>query len=83
MPPLPDQIQQRPGHPPVARSLADSHWTQIDRSVSTALRKHPRLARYVVCLPMDLPDARVPGQESALAKWYAVVSKNTNALPSP
>ena len=56
-------------------TLGDSQWRQIDRSVRTALRKHPRLARYVVCLPMDLPDARVPGQESALAKWKAQVEK--------
>ncbi len=54
-------------------TLGDSQWRQIDRSVRTALQKHPRLTRYVVCLPMDLPDARVPGQESALAKWDAHV----------
>ena len=41
----------------------------------TALQKHPRLTRYVVCLPMDLPDARVPGRESALVKWDAPVDK--------
>ena len=52
-------------------TLGDSQWRQIDRSVRTALRKQPRLARYVVCLPMDLPDARVPGQQSALARWNA------------
>ncbi len=43
-------------------TLGDSQWTQIDRSVRTALGKHPRLGRYVICLPMDLPDARVTGQ---------------------
>ena len=47
-----------------------------DRPVGApGLRKHPRLARYVVCVPMDLPDARVPGQTSALAKWDAHVEK--------
>ena len=56
-------------------SLGDSQWQQINRSVCTALQKHPRLTRYVVCLPMDLPDARVQGQESALAKWNAHVEK--------
>ena len=56
-------------------TLRDSQWSQIDQSVRTALRKHPRLARYVVCLPMDLPDARVPGQTSALAKWDAHIEK--------
>ena len=58
-------------------SLGDSQWQQINRSVYTALQKHPRLTRYVVCLPMDLPDARVPRQESALAKWNAHVEKWT------
>ena len=56
-------------------TLGDSQWPQIDRSVRTALQKHPKLTRYVICLPMDLPDARVPGQESALAKWDAHVEK--------
>ena len=56
-------------------TLGDNQWSQIDRSVCTALGKHPRLMRYVICLPMDLPDARVPGQESALAKWGARVEK--------
>ena len=56
-------------------TLGDSHWTQLDRSVRKALQKHPLLARYIVCLPMDLPDARVPGQQSALAKWDARVEK--------
>ena len=55
--------------------LGDGQWPQIDRSVRTALLNHPRLVRYVICLPMDLPDARVPGQKSALAKWDAHVEK--------
>ena len=58
-------------------TLGDSQWTQIDRSIRTALEKHPRLRRYVICLPRDLPDGRVPGQESALAKWNAHVEKWT------
>ena len=56
-------------------TLGNSQWLQIDRSVRTALQKHPRLVRYVICLPMDLPDARVPGQKSAFAKWDAHVDK--------
>ena len=58
-------------------TLGNSQWSQIDESVSTALQKHPRLTRYFVCLPLDLPDARVPGKESALAKWNARVEKWT------
>ena len=56
-------------------ALGNSQWSQIDESVGTALRKHPRLTRYVVCLPLDLPDARVPGKKSALARWISHVEK--------
>ncbi len=56
-------------------TLGDKQWSQIDRSIDAALRKHPRLKRYVVCLPMDLPDARVPGKKSAIAKWDARVKR--------
>ena len=58
-------------------ALGNSQWTQIDRSVRTALRSHPRLERYVICLPMDLPAACVPRQKSARAKWDAHVEKWT------
>ena len=56
-------------------TLGDSSWTQLDGSVRTAPQKHPQLTRYIVCLPIDLPDARVPGQQSALEKWDARVEK--------
>ena len=58
-------------------TLGAKQWSQIDRSVHAALRTHPRLRRYVLCLPMDLPDARVVGQESAFAKWEARVKRWT------
>ncbi len=58
-------------------TLGNSQWRQIDESVRTALEKHPCLTRYVVCLPLDLPDARIPGQESGQAKWAARVKKWT------
>ena len=58
-------------------TLGNSQWSQIDDSVRTALEKHPRLTRYVVCLPIDLPDARIPGQQSGQAKWDTRVEKWT------
>ncbi|MCC7682778.1 ATP-binding protein [Janthinobacterium sp. FW305-128] len=42
--------------------LGVSQWTQIDDSVTTAVEKHPELARYLVCVPLD----RTPAQ---LVKW--------------
>ena len=40
-----------------------SQWAQIDKSVTTALEKHPRLSRYVVCLPIDRQDPRIDNQQ--------------------
>ena len=42
-------------------------WQQVDKSVRTAIQKHPELTRYIVCVPLD----RTPGQ---LSKWTALVS---------
>ncbi len=49
-------------------SPSQSQWQQISDSVKTALQKHPRLSKYIVCLPIDLPDGR-NGRKSALEKW--------------
>ena len=50
-------------------------WRQLDDSVKTALDKHPSLVRYFVCAPLDLPDARIPGQTSARQRWEQRVAK--------
>ena len=50
-------------------------WTQLDRSVRTALEKHPNLVRYFVCIPRDRSDARIPGQQSAMETWDRHVRK--------
>lgn len=47
--------------------LGTSQWSQIDDSVKTAIAKHPELARYLVCVPLD----RTPGQ---LTKWTKLTS---------
>jgi len=56
-------------------SLGTSQWGQLDESVKTALTKHPRLRRYIVCVPLDRPDARKPGEQSAKGKWDERVAK--------
>jgi len=53
--------------------LTDTQWRQIDRSVRAAIEKHERLTRYFVCVPLDLADARLPGQKSARTKWEEYV----------
>ena len=55
--------------------LGDSQWAQIDRSVKTALEKHPKLVRYFVCVPADRADARSEGRKSALERWEDHIAK--------
>lgn len=58
-------------------SLDKAQWKQLDDSVQTALEKHPRLTRYIVCLPFDRADPRIEKkgkkQKSAMSEWDAHV----------
>lgn len=56
-------------------SVGDAQWEQLDKSVKTALHKHPRLIRYYICIPIDLPDARSEGRRSAQDRWSEHVQK--------
>jgi hypothetical protein len=47
----------------------DNQWNQVDKSIETALEKHPRLSRYVVCLPIDRQDPRIDDQQWFMDKW--------------
>jgi len=47
----------------------DGQWAQVDGSVRTALEKHPKLSRYVICFPIDRPDPRIPNQRWFMDKW--------------
>ena len=55
--------------------LGDSQWSQIDRSIRTAIEKHPKLVRYFVCVPVDRADARIEGRKSAKERWNDHVTK--------
>ncbi|MBI1212898.1 MAG: ATP-binding protein [Alphaproteobacteria bacterium] len=59
-------------------TVGDPQWAQIDKSVTAAIAKHPRLTKYFICLPLDLPDARIQGQMSAKERWDARVEKWSN-----
>lgn len=54
--------------------LGNGQWRQIDRSVKAALKAHPRLVRYFVCVPRDRPDSRRPDNTTAMQKWEKHVS---------
>ena len=45
--------------------------SQLDESINQALSKHPKLKKYIVCLPVDLRDARVGKAQTELERWEA------------
>ncbi|WP_045689378.1 AVAST type 2 anti-phage system protein Avs2 [Hymenobacter sp. AT01-02] len=56
-------------------SFGPSQWQQLDESVETVLVKHPHLVRYVICIPLNRPDGRISGKQSAMEAWARHVSK--------
>jgi hypothetical protein len=55
--------------------LTSGQWGQIDDSVETALEKHPNLAHYTTCLPLDRSDPRIRGYKSFLDRWNERAAK--------
>jgi hypothetical protein len=53
----------------------NSQCAQVDKSVKTALDKHPQLSQYVICLPIDRQDPRLPENRSFMDKWNEHVQK--------
>jgi hypothetical protein len=47
----------------------ESQLRQIDSSVETAIKKHPRLTKYTVCLPTDRDNPRIEGQSDFMQRW--------------
>ncbi len=56
-------------------TLGPPQWQQLDKSVRTALEKHPALARYFICVPLDRSDARIDYQKSSMQRWSEYVEK--------
>lgn len=38
--------------------MNSSRWQQLDKSFKTVLEKHPKLAAYVISIPLDKADSR-------------------------
>lgn len=55
--------------------LSTTQWAEIDKSVQTTIKKHPKVKKYVISIPQDRADARVPGKKSFLQKWNERVNK--------
>ena len=50
-------------------TIETSQWCQLDDSVKKALKKHPRLTKYTICLPIDRSDPRIGKQKGFMDKW--------------
>lgn len=46
-----------------------TQWQQVDNSVKKALEKHPKLTKYIVCMPIDRPDPRIPNARWFMDRW--------------
>ncbi|HLC28619.1 MAG TPA: AVAST type 2 anti-phage system protein Avs2 [Dehalococcoidia bacterium] len=55
-------------------SLGETQLAQINHSVTTALEKHPKLSRCIICLPFDLPDPRIEDIQHARDRWTKAVA---------
>lgn len=56
-------------------SLTSGQWSQIKKSVITAIDNHPKLSKYYICIPLDLPDGKIKGRTSLMDKWKTKVSE--------
>lgn len=50
-------------------TLGPAQISQLNKSVETALDKHPKLSTLYICIPFDLADARVPGKKYNRNRW--------------
>ena len=56
-------------------ALGTPQWQQLDRSVRSALTKHPKLTRYFVCVPRDPSDGRIENQKNEMNRWNDHLAK--------
>jgi hypothetical protein len=50
-------------------TMGDSQWSQLKKSFETALRTHPKLIQYYICIPLDRQDPR-DGKKWFMDKWH-------------
>lgn len=50
-------------------ALGSGEAAQLKGSFDNAVAKHPALARFIVCIPFDLSDARIPNRKSERDRW--------------
>ena len=60
--------------------LGSSEASQLTDSFSQAVERHPRLRRFIVCLPFNLSDGRIDGRVSERDRWDAWVQARARAI---
>lgn len=70
---LPDETEQAWQAKFFLSSPEKAQWQQLKDSFATALKKHLKLTRYVVCMPLDRPDPRIKDQSWFADKWNEYV----------
>ena len=56
-------------------SMGNSQWNQLKESFETALRTHPRLKKYFICIPVDRQDPRRDKQTWFMDRWNEKVQE--------
>jgi hypothetical protein len=62
--------------------MGDSQWTQLDKSIRTAIDKRPNLKKYFICIPLDRQDPKIKHQEWFMDRWNAKVKQWTSISKS-
>lgn len=60
-------------------SIQASQFSQIKKSIKTAISVHPRIKEYIVCVPRDLADKTNKGENTEKNRWNKLV-ENIGAL---
>lgn len=58
-------------------TMGDSQWRQLKDSFETALKTHPKLTKYFICIPLDRQDPRQPDKEWFMDRWKKKVEEWT------
>ncbi|MCI5211896.1 MAG: hypothetical protein D3910_24655, partial [Candidatus Electrothrix sp. ATG2] len=60
-------------------AMGDSQWRQLKKSFETALKTHPKLTKYFICIPLDRQDPRRPKQKWFMDRWKEKIEEWTEA----
>ncbi|MFI8746711.1 hypothetical protein ACIGKL_16315 [Pseudomonas sp. NPDC077186] len=61
-------------------ALGSGEAGQLKESFDNAVAKHPKLARFIVCIPFDLSDGRMEGRKSERDRWDAWMAARQSSI---